>query len=184
MRRLFNFKYPKLTILLVSILLAYFLFSNESVTTKLNSLGSFGYLSVLIAGFLFSFGFSAPFAVGFFLTFSTDNIVFTAILGGFGAFLADLSIFKFIKMSFMDEFSNLKKNLKLRRHFHYKFLNSKLRLYITFVLAGIIIASPLPDELGVALLSGFARINIYIFSLISLFMNTFGILIMLFIANI
>lgn len=183
MKRLFNYKYPKLTLLLISIVLAYYIFSSELVTDKLNSFGAFGYLGVIIAGFLFSFGFSTPFAVGFFLTFHTNNIVFTALIGGFGAFLADFLIFKLIKMSFMAEFNSLEKNLKLRKYFHYKFINSKLRLYLTFVLAGIIIASPLPDEFGVALLSGFTRMNVYIFSLISFLMNSFGILILLLIAN-
>lgn len=183
MKRLFNYKYPKLTILLISIFFAYYLFSNDSIVGKINHLNGLSYLGVLIAGLFFSFGFTTPFAIGFFLTYEPNNILLTAIIGSFGAFIADISIFKLIKISFMDEFKRLEKDLKIKNHFHYKFLNSKLRLYLTYFFAGFIIASPLPDELGVTLLSGFTRINIYIFSLISLSMNFLGILIMLLIGS-
>ena len=182
MKRLFNYKYPKLTILLLSIIFSYYLFSNDSVVSYINHLNGLSYLGILIAGFLFSFGFTTPFAIGFFFTYSSENILLTAIIGGFGALLADITIFKLIKISFMDEFKRLEKDMKLKSHFYYK-LNSKLKAYLTFFFAGIIIASPLPDELGVALLSGFTKINIYLFSIISLSMNFLGILTMLYLAS-
>ena len=99
MKRLFNYKYPKLTILLLSIIFSYYLFSNDSVVSYINHLNGLSYLGILIAGFLFSFGFTTPFAIGFFFTYSSENILLTAIIGGFGALLADITIFKLIKIS-------------------------------------------------------------------------------------
>jgi len=182
MKRLFNYKYPKLTLLLVSIILAYYIFSNDAFISKINHLGALGYIGSFIAGFLFSFGFSTPFAVGFFLTYSPDNILLTAIVGAFGAFAADALLFRFIKVSFMDEFNSIKKNIRFKKH--HNFLTSKVRLYLVYLFVGIIIASPLPDELGVSLLSGFTKLKFSIFSVVSLLMNFLGILIMLFLANI
>src|SRR3989338_8867890 len=103
MRILFKFKYPKLTLLLICIVAAYFVFSLESTQQFMASLGT-KYFGVAIAGFLFSFGFTTPFAIGAFVTMNPQNIFLSAIVGGIFAMLADLVIFNIIKMSFMDEF--------------------------------------------------------------------------------
>src|SRR3989338_3533302 len=76
-----NFKYPKLTMLILVIILAYILFSNPSVQNFISNLGSLSYLGIFIAG----------------------------IIGGLGALISDLLIFEFIKISFKDEFNLLKK---------------------------------------------------------------------------
>ena len=183
MKRLFNYKYTKLTLLLLSTILAYYLFSNDSVVDVINHLDGLSYLGVLIAGLLFAFGFTTPFAIGFFITYSPENIILAALIGGFGAFLTDSLIFKIIKISFMDEFKSLRKNFKIRSHWHYKFFKSKTRLYITYVLVGIILASPLPDEVGVSLLSGFTKVKFWVFALLSFLMNSIGIFIMLYLAS-
>lgn len=65
MKRLFRFGYPKLFLLVVFSVLAYFIFSNDGVMNYVSSLGDLGYLGIFIAGICFSFGFSTPFAIGF-----------------------------------------------------------------------------------------------------------------------
>ena len=97
MKRLFNYKYPKLTLLLLSTILAYYLFSNDSVVDVINHLDGLSYLGVLIAGLLFAFGFTTPFAIGFFITYSPENIILAALIGGFGAFLTDSLILRLLR---------------------------------------------------------------------------------------
>jgi uncharacterized membrane protein YdjX (TVP38/TMEM64 family) len=48
-----------------------------------------------------------------------------------------------------------------------------------YAIAGLIISSPLPDELGVSMLAGLTTINAKKLSIISFIMNSLGILIML-----
>ena len=48
-----------------------------------------------------------------------------------------------------------------------------------YAVAGLIIASPLPDEAGIILLAGLTKIKASILAPISLAMNTLGILILL-----
>ena len=54
----------------------------------------------------------------------------------------------------------------------------RFRIYLLYAFAGLIIASPLPDEVGVMMLSGLTSINTKTMILISFLFNSLGILIM------
>ena len=64
---------------------------------------------MFITGLLFSFGFTSPFAVAILLAMKPDNILLFAIIGGIGATISDVLIYKFVKFSFENEFLELKK---------------------------------------------------------------------------
>ncbi len=174
-------KYPKLTVLVVCTILAYLLFASPRVRSGMQSLGELSYWGMFIAGMLFSFGFSTPFAVGFFVTIHPSNLFFASIIGGFGALLSDILIFKWIKFSFMDEFMQLKHTLAARRIkiFLHRHVHFRIGNYILYTLGGIIIASPIPDEFGVSMLAGLSSIKLSRFALISFFLNALGIFLML-----
>lgn len=178
-------KYPKLILLCLSILLAYLLFQIDFFREVAVKLNSHGYVSILLAGFLFSYGFTAPFAVGFFISLAPQvNIFLAAPLAGIGALLSDLLIFRFIRTSFQDEFENLKLTWffqKIRELF-FNHLSDRIKRYVLWTFAGFLIASPLPDEFGVSLVSGFSGINQKIFSVISFSLNTIGIFVILLLA--
>ena len=183
--RVFNFRYPKLAAIVLAAIAAYFLFSNANVQSAVGGLDSLDYLGILAAGALFSFGLSTPFAIGFFLVSSPENIFLASIAGGFGAMLSDLFIFKFVKFSLMDEFSQLENTkpikeirMEIKKHDRRKILN-----YLTYIFAGIIIASPLPDEFGVGMLAGLTEIKPVILGIVSLLMNSLGIFIILLIGS-
>jgi hypothetical protein len=178
---LFGYKYPKLTGLVLAIILAYVIFSNPFVAGFISGLGNWGYLGVFITGLFFSFGFTSPFAAGFFITLNPGNIWLAAFLGGFGAMLSDLFIFNIIRFSFMDEFKRLERTKVLKRVEHYfeNGLAKKIKIYLLYVFAGFLIASPLPDEAGVIILAGLSRIKQSTLAVISLICNTLGILVLL-----
>lgn len=175
-------QYPKLLILLICIILAYIFFKADFFEGFSQLFNSHGYISIFIAGFLFAYGFTAPFAVGFFISLASSvNIFIAGPLAGLGALIADLLIFQFIKTSFQDEFDKLKltrffQRVKLLFENH---LSDKIRRYVLWTVAGFIIASPLPDEFGVSLLSGFTSIDKKAFIPISYVLNTAGIMIIL-----
>ena len=179
MRILFKFKYPKLTLLLICIVAAYFVFSLESTQQFMASLGT-KYFGVAIAGFLFSFGFTTPFAIGAFVTMNPQNIFLSAIVGGFFAMLADLLIFSIIKISFMDEFRKLGRTKAMKEIVSFEpTLNRKIKHYFLYAFAGIVIASPLPDELGVSMLAWLGRIKSLPLAIVTFAANTIGIFVML-----
>ncbi len=176
-----GYDYPKLTALVLCIILAYFLFSNPSTQTYVSHLGNYGYLGVFIAGMLFAFGFTAPFSVGFFISLDPSNIWIAGIIGGLGALVSDLIIFSTIKVSFWDEFKRLRNSktfVGVTRLIE-RNIKEKIRIYLMYAFAGILIASPLPDEAGVIMLAGLTKINAKSLALISFILNTLGILILL-----
>jgi uncharacterized membrane protein YdjX (TVP38/TMEM64 family) len=179
----FRFQYPKIFLLVLTMILAYIIFRNPAIQSGISQLGSLKYLGSFIAGILFAFGFTAPFAAGFFITLNPNNILLTGIVGGVGALISDLLIFSFIKVSFEDEFRRLK-NTKFIKKFDKTIeqtINKKLKRYILYTIAGIVIASPLPDEIGVIMLAGLTKIKFNVLSVISFILNTIGILILLWI---
>jgi hypothetical protein len=180
-RWLSNLRYPKLLGLACTILLAYFIFSNAAVQGYVSHLNNWGYFGAFFAGILFTFGFTSPISAGMFLVLNPENIWLAGILGGFGAMLGDIFIFQFVRFSFMDEFKRLKKTKILRQTSSLidNFLGPKIKVYLMYAFAGIIIASPLPDEAGVLILAGITKIKIGILAILGFILNTLGILLLL-----
>jgi uncharacterized membrane protein YdjX (TVP38/TMEM64 family) len=180
-RILKEFHYPKTFLLIFCIILAYFIFKNPSVNSWINNLDSLSYFGSFIAGILLAFGFSAPIAVGFFITLKTGNLILTAIIGGLGALLADLIIFNIVKITFNDELRRIRKTriMKEIEKILEKDLGKKLEHYLLYAFAGILIATPLPDEVGVSMLAGLTHIKQKILAIISFILHTIGIFIIL-----
>lgn len=175
-------QYPKLILLLISILGAYVFFQAHMFSRIAELFNAHGYVAIFIAGFLFSYGFTAPLAVGFFIFLAPQvNIFLAAALAGVGALLSDLLIFKFIRTSFQDEFDKLQltRIFQRIRDLFDNHLGERMKKYMLWTIAGFLIASPLPDEFGVSLISGFTTLNKKVFSMISYLLNTSGILVIL-----
>ena len=181
MKKLFNFKYPKIICLIIAIILAYFIFRNPVISDFVSHLGIWGYFGVFIAGLLFTFGFTSPLAAGFFITLNPENIWIAGIVGGTGALILDVLIFKFIRASFQDEFFRLKKTIVIRKtnELIEKSIGKKLQLHLMYALAGLVIASPLPDEAGVIMLAGLTKIKLGNVMKLSFILNTLGIIVLL-----
>ena len=180
-RQLFHFKYPKLLLLVFSFLLAYFLFSRPDVSNWILNLSEFSYPGIFISGIFLSFGFSTALSIGFFLATNPSNIFIAAILGGFGAMIGDLIIFKSIKFSFMNEFKELEKTPAI--HKIEEIVKEKKHLviwhYLLYIFAGLALATPLPDELGVAMLAGLTTIKTFRLVIISFLIHTISIFLIL-----
>ncbi|MFA6269414.1 MAG: hypothetical protein WC652_06355, partial [archaeon] len=179
---LFRFKYPKLFLFVLCIILAYFVFTDSLLNYFLGHLGGWSYFGVFLAGILFSFGFTSPFSAGLLLLMNPENIFLAALIGGVGSMLGDLVIFRFVKVSFEKEFLRLKKERPFRfmRTEIHKSVSPRVWHYLLFVLAGFFFASPfIPDEAAVTLLAGLSNMSVKKIALISFVCNTVGILILL-----
>ena len=160
-KKLFSFKYPKLFLLLLSIVLAYYIFTRPGVQNIIYGLDKSSYLGIFIAGILIVFGFSSPFSIGFFILAKPENLLLAILIGGVGAVVGDLLIFKAIKFSFMDEFKELEKTeiIKTIEKAVKHNKNILIRHYLLYIFGGIILASPLPDEIGISMLAGLTTIK-------------------------
>ena len=182
MKKIPLIKYPKFLLLFITFLIAYLLFYERTNTPFHNFIISWGYAGTFIAGILFAYGFTAAPATAILLILAKEQNIFLAgFIGGFGALIGDLIIFNFVRYSLDDEIKKLSKE-KIISYISHKTPNS-IKRYLIPVIAGFIIASPLPDEIGVSLLAASKTISIKIFSVISYLLNTAGIFVILAIGN-
>jgi hypothetical protein len=175
-------RYPKLLMLAGIALLAYWSFRMDSVQSFFHSLGELGYISAFFGGMLFAFGFGAPFGVALLLTIADDlNLLVAGIVGGLGALLSDYLLFRFIRVTFADEIERLKgsKPFGFINGYVKRTLPPRAVHYVLAGIAGLVIASPLPDEIGVTILAGLAKVSEKAFAVISFSLNTIGILVIL-----
>ena len=175
-------KYPKFTLLIISFLFAYLFFILKDLSVIRNFVSSSGYLGAFISGIMFSYGFTAGLSTACFLILGqSQNILLTGLIGGLGALAGDFIVFKFIRLSFEDEIKKLSEEkifYILTRDIPEKIKNTAL-----IILASAIIASPLPDELGVFMLATATKLSSKLFALLSYLLNTGGILIILLIGQ-
>lgn len=178
-----HIQYPKLLLLLCSFVLAFLLFQMGVFDVLPILLQGQGYISMFLGGLLFSFGFTTPFAIAIFIEMAdTVDPLLGAIIAGVGAMLSDLVIFHFIRFSFLDELHRLSKTSIIswfHRHTHKESIPEQIRHYIKWSIAGLIIASPLPDELGVTLLSSSADVKGKPFAAFCFTLDAIGILVVL-----
>ena len=176
-------KYPKFLLLIITFLIAYFLFQERNYQPFHEFTISIGYFGTFLAGVLFAYGFTAAPATAVLLILAKEqNILLAGLVGGLGALTGDLVIFNFIRHSLEDEIKKLSRE-KIVLYINHKTPNL-LKKYLILVIAGFVIASPLPDEIGVALLAASKGISIKIFSIISYILNTAGIFVILIVGNI
>lgn len=125
-----------------------------------------GPIGAFTTGLLYTVGFTAPLA-----TVMIANAAHVtppwqlALIGGMGAMLYDLLIFAFIRRTTTQPFFE-----KLRQ----RFLGRRPVVWSLAAIGAIIIASPLPDELGSGLL-GLSQLPQKYFLLLSFILNGIGI---------
>lgn len=169
-----KWKFKYLTVFCVSIVIALILATNQSFKEYLLHLGSREYVGVLIAGILFVFSFTIPIAIVLIGILAQDlNPLAIGLIGGIGSVIGDLIIFRIAKDHFAQELGYLvgKEEKMQLKHV----MKSKYVAWTLPIIGGLIIASPLPDELGVSLLglSAMSETKLIIISYIS---NATGIL--------
>lgn len=175
-------KYPKFFLFIITIIVAYIIFKGNSLFGLGDFINKAGYLGVFICGILYAYGFTSAFAVAVFLILGDGfNVVTVALIGGLGSFLGDLVIFKFIKGAFSDEVDKLSKE-KIVLYISKKIPRFFSRYFVP-VIGVIIIASPLPDEIGVSLLAVSKKMTPKVFYFVSFLLNTLGILAILLIGR-
>ncbi len=180
-------EFPKLLSMLGSILLAYLLFRAGAFDLVATYLHGHGYISAFIGGMLFTVGFTTPFGIAILIAVSSEvNPLLGALVAGTAASIMDFTIFEFAKISLHEEIEHLKGTrtlMWLKSHLFHKSLSERIRLYMLWCIAGIIIASPLPDEFGVTMLSGVSNLEAKRFAVLCFIFNTLGVFLLLSVAS-
>ncbi len=161
--------------IMFSVLVAVMLIKTQFLAKILTSTQELEILGSFIAGMFFTSIFTtAPAIVTLGEIAQTNSIILTAFVGALGAVVGDLIIFHFVRDRFSEHLIHLIGNKgglpRLKILFKLRFFK-----WLTFLVVGLIIASPLPDELGISLL-GFSKIRLSLFIPLSLTFNFLGIL--------
>ena len=169
-----NFKYKYLSLMLGGVIIAILLGSNQGFHNWIIHLGTLEYLGAFLAGVLFVSSFTVATSIVV-IGILSDNIhpLVLGLIGGVGAMIGDLLIFRYIKDHLTDELKMLfgkEGTSYVRSVSHSKYIHWTLPVIGVFI-----IASPLPDELGISLL-GLSDISQKKFMLISFVSNALGIL--------
>ena len=160
--------------MLASIAVAWAIVYFGAVDALLQLTGDGVLLTGFIAGMFFTSVMTTAPAIAVLGVFSLHgNLLLVALVGGAGAVCGDYLIFAFMRDRLGDDLAYLIKRNGSPRFFKI-FHRKSFRWVLPFV-GALIIASPLPDELGLTLL-GLARMRTSRFLLLSFAFNSTGIL--------
>lgn len=169
-----HWKYKNITFATLGIIISLVLSRIPQFHVFLLHLGKLGYLGAFLAGILFvsTFTFATGALIIIILAGQLHPLPISVIAAA-GAMAGDLTIFKFVKDGLVSELESIYDKLDSKHHF-IKLLHTRYFNWTLPVIGALIIASPLPDELGVTLL-GISKMRTYKFMIISFFLNTLGI---------
>lgn len=169
-----RYHYKNLTLVLLSFLVTLLLSMSPEFKAALFHLGNLGYLGAFFAGILFVSTFTVSIGVITLLILAeTLHPLELGIIAGLGGVLGDFIIFQFIRSrGLADEIKHFFQYFggdKLRHLIHTKYFSWTLP-----VIGALLIASPLPDEIGVGLM-GISRMKTYQFILLSFVLDVAGV---------
>ncbi|MBI2547150.1 MAG: hypothetical protein HYW23_01750 [Candidatus Aenigmarchaeota archaeon] len=181
--RVFHLKHENVAVLVLSFIFSYYLVKTGLIHVVVGFMGQFGYLSALILGFLFSFGFTTtPASVTMFFLAKTINPFLMALIGAAGAAVSNIIIYSLVKHGLLEEIRYiLSEELKIEFSKFEITLNQNMmkRGWMKIVIpaiAGMLTALPIPTELLAALLWNIVRYRPQIVMIYSFFFSFIGIL--------
>lgn len=167
-------KYPNLTLLFASLVVAYLLYRSGLLHSVVTRLGAFEFVGLFVTGMFFVSTFTIAPAIAVLLAFVQDyNPFVVAIIGGLGASLGDYLAMIYVRDKLLDEINPLLKALHIYRRIN--ILHSRYFAWLAPAIGAAIVASPLPDELGLVLL-GASKISRLRLTIIVFLLNSAGIL--------
>lgn len=164
----------KAAIFIISLSLVWWLVKDGLLHTIVDSVLPIRFVAELMAGVFYASFLTSPLSIAMLAVLAErNNPILIALFGGLGAVLGDFIILKFFKAELSNEADTISRDLQLQKVNNFL---KKWRLeFLTPMLGAIIIASPLPDELGLVLL-GVSHLKYYQIALLSYILNTAGIL--------
>jgi len=170
-----------LIIIALGILVTILLVKFGVIDSLAYALRDYGILASFSAGIFFTSTFTiAPASVAIANLAEHVPLPMLALWGGLGAMCGDLILFFFIRDRFAEDLRKAFPSTA-RKHFlnsfHFGFLK-----WLSPVVGALIIASPLPDELGISLL-GMSKVRTSVLMPISFVMNFIGIYLIVGFAN-
>jgi len=159
--------------LIISLIVFSMLASSPLVDAIIKHIGNLGYIGAFITGIFFVSTFTvAPAAVVLFHIAGILHPIEVAILAGLGAMVGDFIMLRFFKDKIFEELRPYARKIFKRKLT--KIFSKPYFAWTIPVLGAIVVASPLPDELGISMM-GLSKIKNYQFFVLSFLLNAAGI---------
>jgi hypothetical protein len=134
-------------------------------------------IAAFVAGIFFTSAFTiAPSSVALVHLAGNSPVGSIVFWGALGAVFGDLILFFFIRDTFAEDLKKTMKPSTIKHLFHS--LHFGFLKWLSPILGALIIASPLPDELGISLL-GMSKVKTSVLIPISFVMNMLGIYVLI-----
>ena len=175
-------RYPKLSLYVISLFLVYFLFSGLAYGFLHNALVFMGYFGTFLAGLLYPFALTSAAGTGILLILAKEqNLLLAGVIAGIGALISDIILFLFVKHLFSNEVQRLSKEKVIQTVS--RWIPNSVRAYLLAFFAGLLIASPLPTEIGIMLMISIKKISVKKFVVIAYILHASAIFIILLIGR-
>jgi hypothetical protein len=172
-----KWRYRNTALLAASIVLILIFADHAIIRGIIAAISDLGYVGLFFAGFFIVSTFTIVPATLLLSELSgTYGFWETVILATLGAVAGDFIIFKFIKDKVSQEILQLFDEIGKEKHL-YRLFHSPFLAWLTPVIGAVIIASPLPDELGLGIL-GVARMSNVKFLLLVTTLDFIGIVLL------
>lgn len=162
-----------IALLIASIIFAYFLIRVGAFSQLLTFVQGLELLSAFIAGIFFTSMFTVAVAsVAFIEIGNPSNVFLISTVGAIGAVCGDMLLFLFIRDAVVEDLRTVIKSASLKKLAAY-FHGGVLR-WLSPILGAILIVTPFPDEVGLALM-GMSKIRTMYMIPITFVLNFIGI---------
>lgn len=172
-----RWEYKHTTFLLATLLVFILLLDTSFMTVIFEFISKLGYIGVFVAGILFVSIFTAVPAVALLISFGEYNPVIVALIAGLGSMIGDYIILRFAEDKVAYELKPIAFKFGIPQTIAYM-QGRKPTLGLVRLVGALIIASPLPDEIGVGLL-GLGKLSKVSFLAICYVLNAAGIFIII-----
>ena len=164
----------KTTIFILSLSIAWYLIKDGLLHSLVEAVLPLGFIAAVVAGIFYTSFLTGPISVAMIVVLAENsNPIILALFAGLGAVLGDLVIVKFFRAELSRDVNLVSRELQLQTINN--FLVKWKIDFITPLVGLIIIASPLPDELGLMML-GASKLKYHEIAILSFVFNTAGIL--------
>ncbi|HKM60737.1 MAG TPA: hypothetical protein VJY36_07700 [Candidatus Bathyarchaeia archaeon] len=142
-----------------------------------------GYFGTFLAGLLYPYALTSSAGTAILLILAKEqNFLLAGVIAGVGALVSDMVIFLFVKHCFNDEVQKLSKE-KVVQTFN-RWIPDSIRVHLLATFASILIASPLPTEIGIMLMTSIKNMSTKKFVIIVYILHASAIFIILLIGRI
>lgn len=157
-----------------SVGIAWYLIKGGYFESWVNTILPHRFLAEILAGAFYTSFLTSPIAIAmFFVLAKSENPIILSLLAGVGAAALDFLMVKLLRDNLNKDLTLLTRQFKL--NLAKKFLKLLKLDFLIPLIGALIIASPLPDELGLYLM-GTSKLKNYQIIAITYILNTAGIL--------